>query len=304
MANTSPSTIVGLGEILWDFLPSGKQLGGAPANFAYCSHLLGNRGVVASRIGNDELGVEVRERLKTAALSDEFLQADPAHATGIVLVKVDSQGVPQYQITEAVAWDFMEWTDAWNELARSTDAVCFGSLAQRTEQSRLAILKFVESTRPEALRVFDVNLRQKFFSAEIIRQSLQHANVVKFNEDEMNQLIELLDYTDDRNEVSFCEFLMAKFDLRLACVTHGNKGSFICDRAGVHRHGGFRVKVEDTVGSGDAFTAGLIAGTVQQKSLAEISDLANRMGAWVASCKGAMPRVPEDGLRVALSRLG
>lgn len=302
MANRMCPTIVGLGEILWDFLPSGKQLGGAPANFAYCSHLLGNRGIVASRVGNDDLGGEIRLRLKSAELTDEYLQTDSFYPSGTVLVEIDAQGVPRYQITAPAAWDFMEWTRAWEELASSVDAVCFGSLAQRSENSRLTTLSFLDRTPPAALRVFDVNLRQNFFSAEIIRQSLRHANVVKLNEGEAAQLTQLLDYPGQ--EISFCKSLIRDFDLRLVCMTRGAKGSLICDRDSVHQHGGFQVAVQDTVGSGDAFTAGLVHGMLQQLSLADISDMANRMGAWVASQRGAMPQLPEEGLRSALSRLG
>src|SRR5579884_3587756 len=124
--------IVGLGEILWDLLPTGRQLGGAPANFAYCCHLLGNRAVVASRVGNDQLGQDIREQLATAELADEFLQSDPLQPTGTVRVQLDAAGQPKFEITHPVAWDFLEWTDEWKALARSADAVCFGTLAQRS----------------------------------------------------------------------------------------------------------------------------------------------------------------------------
>ena len=153
--NAPPAIVVGLGEILWDLLPSGRQLGGAPANFAYCSHLLGNRGIVASRIGSDDLGNEVHRRLRQAGIGQDFLQADPTHATGTVNVELDYQGQPSYDITEGAAWDFMEWTDRWQVLAQSADAVCFGSLAQRSPGSRATILSFLEATRHDAMRVFD-----------------------------------------------------------------------------------------------------------------------------------------------------
>src|SRR5215470_14636656 len=189
----SPVPIVaGLGEILWDFLPSGKQLGGAPANFAYCSHLLGNRAVVASRIGSDELGSQIRDRLQQSGVDREFLQIDSTHSTGTVTVELDSKGQPNYEITRSVAWDFMEWTDSWRALAKSVDAVCFGSLAQRSEESRITIRRFLDATRKDALRVFDVNLRQRFYSPETLVQSLELANVAKLNCDESVVIKELL----------------------------------------------------------------------------------------------------------------
>ncbi len=302
----SPPTIVGLGEILWDLLPSGRQLGGAPANFAYSSHLLGNRAIVASRIGSDDLGNEVRNRLLNARVGDDFLQVDPTHPTGTVKVELDSSGQPSYEITQGAAWDFMEWTDNWQALAQSADAVCFGSLAQRTPESRATILRFLEATRPDALRVFDVNLRQKFYSAEVIKSSLQRANVVKLNHDELLVLRNLIGLaaTDPSDDVFTCRELIAKFDLHLACVTHGENGSLICDRENTHHHPGFRVAVSDTVGAGDAFTAGLVHGLLRGQSLGAMNDLANRMGAWVASYPGAMPPLPEVGLERSLMRLG
>jgi fructokinase len=303
---TPALTVVGLGEILWDLLPSGRQLGGAPANFAYCSHLLGNSAIVASRIGRDDLGNEVRNRLLHAHVGDDFLQADPTLPTGTVKVKLDSNGQPSYDITEGAAWDFMEWTDSWQALAQSADAVCFGSLAQRSPGSRATILKFLEATRPDALRVFDVNLRQKFYSADVIQSSLQRANVVKLNHDELlelRNLIGLAAATDPSDDVVTCRELIAKFDLNVACITHGANGSLICDRENTHRHPGFRAAVSDTVGAGDAFTAGLVHGLLRGESLAKINDLANRMGAWVASYPGAMPPRPEVGLERSLMRL-
>jgi len=305
--NAPPAIVVGLGEILWDLLPSGRQLGGAPANFAYCSHLLGNRGIVASRIGSDDLGNEVRRRLRQAGIGQDFLQADPTHATGTVNVELDYQGQPSYDITEGAAWDFMEWTDRWQVLAQSADAVCFGSLAQRSPGSRATILSFLEATRHDAVRVFDVNLRQQFYSAVVIQSSLQRANVVKLNHDELLVLRNLMGLgaaagTDA--EVLMCQELIAKFELRLACVTYGANGSLICDRENTHRHPGFHVAVSDTVGAGDAFTAGLVHALLSGESLAAMNDLANRMGAWVASYPGAMPRLPEVGLERSLMRLG
>ena len=301
---SAPPIIVGLGEILWDILPSGQQLGGAPANFAYCAHLLGNRAMIASRIGTDELGADVRNRLGLAGLGDDFLQSDSAHPTGTVTVELDPNGQPKYDITAEGAWDFMECTDAWKSLAQSADAVCFGTLAQRSPISRATILKVLEATREDTLRVFDVNLRQNFYSAEILEQSLRAANVLKINAEELAVLKHLLGVgTDFLNEASICKIFLGKFDLKLVCVTHGANGSLFCDPSGIYKHSGFQVEVKDTVGSGDGFTAGLVHGFLSGQTPDQINDLANRMGAWVASSLGAMPAVPVLGIEQTLARL-
>lgn len=295
-------TVVGLGEILWDLLPSGRQLGGAPANFAYCSHLLGNRAVVASRVGLDDLGREVRDRLLHSGITDQFLQSDQEHPTGTVHVQEDSAGQPQFEIVDNSAWDFLRWSDLWQSLAQSADAVCFGTLAQRSSESRDTILNFLDSTRPEALRVFDVNLRQSFYSAEILHQSIKRANVVKLNHEEVAPVGELLEI-DSSDAIAFCREMQQIFDLRLVCVTRGSNGSLVCNQESTDEHAGFRVQIKDTVGAGDAFTAGLAHGLLCEAPLPEMNDLANRMGAWVASNSGAMPPVPEQGLLEALSKL-
>ena len=172
----SEFNIIGLGEILWDKLPTGKQLGGAPANFAYTSKQLGNNGLIFSRIGNDELGKEILEQLNAKNLSADNIQIDEKNQTGIVNVTLEN-GQPSYEIVENVAWDNLELSENWREIAKKTDAVCFGSLAQRNEVSRKTIREFVSLTK--GLRIFDVNLRQKYFSSEILRESLTLANVCK-----------------------------------------------------------------------------------------------------------------------------
>ena len=295
-------TIVGLGEILWDLLPSGRELGGAPANFAYCSHLLGNRATVASRVGSDELGRAVRNALLRFGITDDFLQADSAYPTGTVQVEINAEGQPKFEIMHPAAWDFLDWNESWEGLAKSADAVCFGSLAQRSSVSRDTIGKFLHSTRTEALRIFDVNLRQSFYSAEIISSSLQRANIVKLNHEELPVLASLL-HGISTDEVSLCREVLDQFDLELVCVTRGGNGSLLIGKNATHEHAGFRVTVKDTVGAGDAFTAGLVHERLGGSSLAAMNDTANRMGAWVASQAGAMPPVPKGGVKSALDRL-
>ena len=295
-------TIIGLGEVLWDLLPGGRQLGGAPANFAYFANLLGERGIVASRVGNDELGREATVRLRQLGSSTEFLQRDPDHPTGTVQVRVDNAGQPQFEIAQPVAWDFLQWTAGWKQLAEEADAVCFGSLAQRSPGSRQAILQFLRATRPETLRVFDVNLRPPFYSAEVVEESLPLAQIIKLNQDELPVMTRLLGATFS-NERAAAEMLLRKHGAKLVCMTRGSCGSLLVGEQGIVEHPGFRVPVADTVGAGDAFTATLVHYYLRGASPQEMNEVANRVGAWVASQVGATP-VPADGnLQLALAAL-
>lgn len=298
----APLTIVGIGELLWDLFPSGRQLGGAPANFAYCSHLLGDTGTVVSRVGADELGNDIRQSLAAFGLSDDFVQSDEVHPTGTVKVKLDRAGQPDFTITYPSAWDFLEWNPALQHLARSADAVAYGSLAQRTRESRQTIRKFLDNIRTGTPRVFDVNLRQAFYSGEVLEESFSRATIVKLNQDEVPKVGALLRLPGN-DPRSFCQQALRKFNLPLICVTRGELGSLLVSGAEEHEHPGYRVKVRDTVGSGDAFTAALLHHYLHGASLAEANDFANRLGAWVASNSGAMPPVPEGGLFRALAEI-
>lgn len=288
-------TVVGLGELLWDMFPQGKQLGGAPANFAYMTALLGDRGIVASRVGDDRLGQEAVWQLKSSGLDTAYIQKDQAHATGTVLVKVDSKGQPEYKICEDVAWDHFAWSEQWQELALSADAVCFGSLAQRSEASRTTIRKFLQSVRADAARIFDVNLRQAFYSAEVLRVALLHANIMKVNHEELPRIVELFGEKFG-SEREGAKWLATEFGLKLVCVTRGHRGSLLVCNGTIDEHPGFTVKVGDTVGAGDAFTAALVHHWLRGTPLAEINLAANRMGSWVASQEGAMPSADESVL--------
>jgi len=295
----APPTIVGIGEILWDLLPSGRQLGGAPANFAYCSHLLGSRAAVVSRVGDDELGFEVRTGLRQAGIGDDFNAADTQHQTGTVQVDVSPADQATFQYTHSVAWDVLEWNGELDKLARSADAVCFGTLAQRSDTSRRTILKFVDSTQAPAARVFDINLRQTFYSAEIIADSIRRSTVLKLNDQELPILANAIGI----DQSNFARTVVERFKVKLVCVTRGQNGSLLVDAANVHEHPGFRVQVKDAVGAGDAFTAGLVHEFLRGSSLAAMNETANRMGAWVASCEGAMPQPPKEGLAAAIAPL-
>jgi fructokinase len=282
-------TIVGLGELLWDVFPNRKELGGAPANFAYMVSLLGDEGVVASRVGRDRLGNAAARRLAKLGLSQEWLQLDTKSPTGTVKVQVFEDGQPKFQIAENVAWDNFEWTSQWQALAARTAAVCFGSLAQRSERSRKTIRLFLENLRPNAVKVFDVNLRQSFFSADILRDSAKIADIMKVNQDELPQVAQLLGYKANAKEAAG-PWLLQTCGLKLVCVTEGPSGSSLVAADGVHRHSGFPTQVADTVGAGDAFTAALIHHYLRGATLDEMNEAANRMGSWVASQVGATPK--------------
>ncbi len=290
---TTPRPIVvGLGELLWDLFPSGKQLGGAPANFAYITALLGDSGIVASRVGDDRLGQEALWHLKSCGLDVNRVQRDLSHPTGTVKVAVDSKGQPEYQITENVAWDFLEFSEDWISLARSAHAVCFGSLAQRNSVSRSTIRAFLSALPSFAIGIFDVNLRQSFFSPEVLRDSLRHAKVLKLNHQEFPRFLDLLQCPlrdSQPSDISAARWLCREFSLRLVCITRGRNGSALVTDDSQHEHPGFSVKVADTVGAGDAFTAALVHHALRGSSLAMMNAAANRMGAWVASQEGATP---------------
>ncbi len=290
--------IVGLGELLWDFLPTGRQLGGAPANFAHGAALLGDEATIVSRIGSDEPGDELISKL---TVSTENLQRDPTHPTGTVKVRLDASGKPNFEIVESVAWDFLEWTEALNNLAQRADAVCFGSLAQRSPQSRKTIRKFLRAMRPQSARVFDVNLRQSFYSRDVVHESLKLANIAKLNDEELPIVAKLLGIEYEREEEA-AHKLLAAYELDLVCVTRGGSGSLLVSDSESDEHPGFKVQVADTVGAGDAFTAGLLHQYLRGASLRQMNDLANRMGAWVSSQSGAMP-LPSRNLKNILSEL-
>jgi fructokinase len=285
--------IVGLGEILWDMLPDGKQLGGAPSNFAYISTLLGNEGIVASRIGSDALGNEAIQRLAKLGLETSSIQGDPLHPTGTVQVEVDHAGQPRFEIAEGVAWDFLEWTPAWQHLAAQSDAICFGSLAQRAQTSRSTIRQFLGAAKKGAVRVFDVNLRQTFHSMEVVAESMKLADIVKLNHEELPRIMQMFGLPH-RDEIASADSLVELHGLKLICVTRGCHGSLLINHQTLNEHPGYRIQIGDAIGAGDAFTAALVYEYLQGAPISRMNETANRMGAWVASRVGGMP-VPRDG---------
>jgi fructokinase len=293
--------VVGLGELLWDLLPAGKQLGGAPANFAYITTLLGGRGIPLSRVGKDDQGAEALRRLTQLGLPTSFVQIDARRPTGTVKVELKA-GQPRYEISESVAWDFLEWTPEWEKLAGQADAVCFGSLAQRSPQSCETIRKFLRATSSGAVHIFDVNLRGDFYSPELLAESMSLANIVKLNDEELPKIMRLggLVHSD---EISSAEMLQSLYDLELVCITRGNRGSLLLSKSGLNVHHGFHVKVADTIGAGDAFAAGLIHEYLHGASLDGMNEVANLVGAWVASQAGATPTPKQGALENSLAEI-
>jgi fructokinase len=296
--------VVGLGELLWDLLPDGKQLGGAPANFAYMTSLLGDEGIVASRVGSDALGRAAGRRLERLGLHASHLQLDRANPTGTVKVSVDPTGQPTFEIAESVAWDFFEWTPEWRSLAERADAVCFGSLAQRCPQSRATIRQFLNALRRGTTRVFDVNLRQTFYTAETLTESAKLADIMKVNNDELPIVAKLLHIPFIYDEARAAHWLRDILGLKLVCITRGAKGSLIVSADEVSEHPGYRIHVADTVGAGDAFTAALVYHYLRHAAVTTLNEAANRMGSWVASQIGATPPRDEFYLEKVRSAVG
>ena len=295
MKNGAEFTVVGVGELLWDILPSGEQLGGAPANFTCMTALLGDSGIIASRIGDDALGHKALERLKRLGVTVSSVQLDETHPTGTVKVELDENGQPTYIIVEDAAWDHFELTSSWQELAKRADAVCFGSLAQRSPQSRDTIRQFLQAVRTDTLVVFDVNLRRPFYSPEMLSESLKLSNMAKLNEEELPIVMRLLDL-DSGGDEECMRCLLEFYELQAVCVTRGARGSKLITDAGIVAHHGFKIDVADTVGAGDAFTAALAHHHLRRASPKKISDAANRLGAWVASQVGATPEALQSVL--------
>lgn len=290
--------VIGLGELLWDIFPDGKRTGGAPANVAFQAMQLGCQGIVLSRVGSDALGDELIAELRGKGMNCDWIQRDPEHPTGTVTVSLDAGGHPSYVIHENVAWDFLSKDNVppVHELAGRAQAICFGSLAQRQEDSRRTIQSLLTAAPRHCLKVFDVNLRQHYFSADVIENSLQRANALKLNDEEVPVVAKLLGLATEERE--FATAVIERFDLRFACITRGANGCLLATSASVHAEPGVAVKVADTVGAGDAFTAGLIYATLREWPIHAASRFANRVGALVASRSGGMPELRQEFVRL------
>ena len=284
--------IVGMGEALWDVLPEGKKIGGAPANFAYHVSQFGFDSRVVSAVGNDDLGDEILKVFKEKQLKHQLQTVN--YPTGTVQVTLDDNGIPCYDIKEGVAWDNIPFTDDLKRLALSTRAVCFGSLAQRNEVSRTSINRFLD-TMPDGegqLKIFDINLRQGFFTKDIIRDTCQRCNVLKINDEELVAISRLFGYPGIDLQDK-CWILLAKYNLKMLILTCGTNGSYVFTPGVVSFQETPKVPVADTVGAGDSFTATFTAALLKGKSVPEAHKLAVEVSAYVCTQSGAMPELPQ-----------
>jgi fructokinase len=299
--------VVGVGEVLWDLLLTGRQLGGAPANFAYHVHALGAETHVVTRVGNDEYGREIIRRFHALALPDTTVQIDATAPTGTAKVELSGNGLAHFTIQENVAWDYIAATPEAIAAAHGADAICFGSLAQRCEISRNSIRQLVAETPPHALRVCDINLRQQFYSRDVIEKSLQLANVLKLNDDELPTLAAMFNLAGSNGDGSRSashkleheiERLAQTFSLQVIALTRGANGSLLYQQKDdIERWSDCAsrpVNVVDTVGAGDSFTAALVLGLLREMDLDDINRMANEVARYVCSQSGATPRLPVE----------
>lgn len=282
-------TAIGLGELLWDVLPDGRKLGGAPANFAYHFGALGGYGVPVSRVGDDELGREALAVLAEHGVPTDHVSIDPAHPTGTVNASIDAEGVATYAFPDDVAWDFLDFGSPTMELASAADVICFGSLAQRSPVSERAIYSLLAAA-PGALKVFDVNLRQHFHTPARVLASLAVADVLKINDDELRRLAGWYSLPDD--EEAALAALLDAHNLSLTVLTRGGAGSLILSPDGRSELPGRPVEVVDTIGAGDSFTAAMTLGVLHGLDLDEVNEYASRVAGFVCGQSGAMPPVP------------
>jgi fructokinase len=283
--------IAGIGELLWDVLPETEVIGGAPVNFAYHVTALGARGVPISTIGRDPRGkkalAELQERgvdISAISISDEFV-------TGYVTATVDEEGRATYRFPDEVAWDHLLVNDYAQSLRSTLDAVCFGSLAQRSEHSRRVIHGFLDTLRRETVKVFDINLRQDFYSRQVLESSLERTDILKLNEEELPVLARLLELKGPSDR--WLPALIKRYNLQMAIFSRGASGSLLLTPQSSSEHPGVVTHVEDTIGAGDSFTAAATIGFLQGLALDDINEQANRIAAYVCSQQGGMPHVPE-----------
>lgn len=289
--NSQP-IVVGMGEALWDVLPEGKKLGGAPANFAYHVSQFGLESRVVSAVGQDKLGAEILDNFRQKQLYG-LIETVP-YPTGTVQVELDAEGVPCYDIKEGVAWDNIPYTQALDGLARQTHAVCFGSLAQRSIVSRQTIHRFLDAM-PDAtdtLKIFDINLRQSFYSKEILCDSFRRCNVLKINDEELVTVSRMFGYPGIDLQDK-CWILLAKYNLKMLILTCGVNGSYVFTPGHVSFVETPKVQVADTVGAGDSFTAAFTSAILRGRSVAEAHRLAVETSAYVCTQQGAMPVLPK-----------
>ncbi len=283
--------VVGLGEALWDVLPEGKKLGGAPANFAYHASQFGLDTIAISALGEDELAAETINALKEHGLN--YLMPHVPYPTGTVQVTLTGDGIPAYEIKENVAWDNIPYTPEIAEIAKSCRAVCFGSLAQRNVTSWATIRQFLDDTPADCLKIFDINLRQQFYTKEVIEESLKRCNILKINDEELVVIKRMYGY-DDLDMRGICEKILEEYGLLMLVLTCGTNGSYVFAPGLTSFQDTPKVKVADTVGAGDSFTGSFCAAILNGKPMEEAHKKAVAVSAFVCTQNGAMPTLPES----------
>ena len=286
-------TVVGIGEVLWDILPEGKKLGGAPANFAYHASQFGFRSIAVSAVGDDELGRDIISQLQQRHLEHVIETVD--FPTGTVGVTLHAGGIPSYEIKEGVAWDNIPFSPEIEAVAKECSAVCFGSLAQRNSVSRQTIYRFLDTLPKDdsRYRIFDINLRQKFYSEEIISESMNRCNILKINDEELITVGKMFGYPD-MGQQDICRLLLSKYNLKMLILTCGADGSYVFTPSEVSYIDTPKVEVADTVGAGDSFTAAFVSSLLQGKSMRQAHECAVRVSAYICTQNGAMPILPEE----------
>ena len=283
--------VVGLGEVLWDVLPDGKKLGGAPANFAYHAGQFGLDTLAVSALGKDALADETIAALDERGL--KYLLPRVDYPTGTVQVTLTVDGIPTYEIKENVAWDNIPYTPELAEIASNCRAVCFGSLAQRNVTSWATIRQFLDNTPADCLKVFDINLRQQFYTKDVIEESLKRCNILKINDEELVVIKRMYGY-DDLDMRGICEKILADYQLKMLVLTCGTNGSYVFAPGLTSFQETPKVKVADTVGAGDSFTGSFCAAILNGKSLEDAHRKAVAVSAFVCTQNGAMPKYPDD----------
>ena len=283
--------VIGIGEALWDMLPEGKKLGGAPANFAYHASQFGLEGLAVSAIGHDALGEELIGQLEEHNLPYHLARVD--YPTGTVQVTLDAQGVPQYEIKTDVAWDNIPFDEELRALAKDCKAVCYGSLAQRSEVSRATIQAFLDATPVECLKVFDINLRQNFYTKEILENAFRRCDILKINDEELVVIARLFNIPglglDEK-----CWYMYKEYGLKMLILTCGTNGSYVFHEGGMSYQVTPKVEVADTVGAGDSFTGAFVGSLLTGKPVTEAHETAVKVSAFVCTQSGAMPTIPDN----------
>ncbi len=283
--------VVGLGEALWDVLPEGKKLGGAPANFAYHAGQFGLDTIAVSALGEDKLAEETIKALEEHGLT--YLMPRVPYPTGTVQVTLSGDGIPSYEIRENVAWDNIPYTPEMTDIAKHCRAVCFGSLAQRNVTSWATIRQFLDDTPEDCLKIFDINLRQQFFTKNVIEESLKRCNVLKINDEEVVTFSHLFGYEGlDMRET--CLKILSTYGLQMLVLTCGTNGSYVFTPSITSFQDTPKVEVADTVGAGDSFTGSFCAAILNGKSIEEAHKIAVKVSAYVCTQNGAMPAYSKE----------